>query len=552
MDVEQPFEIGEFTLDPTRLTASGPHGEVHLGPKIMAVAAYLADRVGHVVPREAMIRDIWGGYPGADQSLSNAVSCLRRTLQDSAREPRLIQTIPKRGYRLLDTATRIAGRHGVAVLPFRNIGADAENEYLCEGLAEELLNALARVPELRVTARATAFAVARRELSVADVGRRLDVDHAFEGGVQRVAGRLRISVRLLETHSETQIWARDFRTEWANLFEIQDSIARAAIQELKRHLELPTAPPPLDASLAVDPEAYVCFLKGRYFWYRDNIDPGKALEYFHKAIELAPGYAARAMSLDPDAADANFSNGYSQFYMAWDCIGAEAAFRKALDRNPEHILALCFLADVLVVQGRDAEAWEVVQRLLRLDPISAWCHFIASGMAYWMRDFDTAAEWAQEGLNLEPGYPMCLWVAAAATAASGHVDKAMPLARQLEQRAGKVDLLLGYAAAVYAICGVRDAAQKILGEFRRRDRARNVSPVALSLALTPLGHEEEAISALRAAYDGRNTPLFNISRDPVFDPIRHRWDFQEILLEAGFPIVGRGAGPATSARPRSA
>jgi TolB-like protein len=568
MPRERPFQIGEFTFDPNQLTVSGPEGVFRLAAKLMAVAAYLANRAGEVVTREELIRDVWDDYPSADQSLSNAVSGLRRLLDDARHTPQLIQTVPKRGYRLLASQTRVTTTHGMVVLPFRNIGEDPEDQYLCEGLAEELLNALARVAGLRVVARSAVFAMAQQEFSLEEVGCRLDADLAIEGGVQHIGSQVRVWVRLVDMASAGQLWSREFRMEWANLFELQDVITRAVMQELEAHLGLkPPAADVLDDALPVDPEAFACYLKGRYFWYRENLDPGKALAHFHRSIELAPhyappyaglvdcyctyaywqllpqpiaramalDYAARAREIDPDSTDGHFSQGYTLMYMAWDWMGAEAEFRRALERKPEHLLALSFLALCCVTQRRDAEGWELSRRLLRADPVSGWCHFIAGGMAYLMRDFHTAAEWATQGLELAPGSATCLWCASVSLAELGDVEAALPLIRQLEQAVPDSDFILSCAAAGYALCGARSEAEAGLRELRRRDRKRGVSPLVLARALAPLGYEDEAIEALQTAYDHRITPLFDISRHTVFDRLRHRPEFQKILQDLGLP-----------------
>ena len=571
MEPEIPFRIGEFEFDPERQTVSGPEGEVHLEPKPMAVAAHLAARPGRLITRDELIRAVWDDYPGADQSLSNAVSRLRAVTADSAQSPRIIQTVPRRGYRLRAAAAGDARRKGIAVLPLRNLGNDPGDEYLAEGLAEDLINSLSRVSGLRVVARTASFALASRDATIDELAERLDVDYVLEGSVQRSDDQVRIRVRLVEAGSASQVWAEDYRLDWSDLLRIQDAITSSVMDQLHTELGFDLPKSSRQSTRSVHPDAFALYLKGRYFWDRENTNPGKALNYFLKAIELDPDfaapyaglvdcyctyavwqlmdqdearikgldYAARALNLDPDSPDARFSYGYAQFYFGWNWDEAYRAFHQALERDPEHILATAFLGMLCAVLRRDDEARRLAERLVEIDPVSTWCAYFTSIISYYLRDFERAAWWAKETLELTPGFLPCLWLGGSSLAHLGRVDEAIPIIRELENRCGQADLFRGCAIASYAVCERRGEAERAFTELKRHDGERGVSPLVFSLTLAALGRADEALAALQEAYEEHNATMFYISREPFIDPIRHRPEFRDLLrrlrLPPGFP-----------------
>lgn len=565
MSERAAFRLGAVSFDPSKNEVSGPGGRLHLEPRVMDFAVFLAQRPGKVVTRDELIESVWNGYPSADQSLTNAASKLRRALNECGGEPTRLQTIPKRGYRLSTDGLESAEKHGLAVLPFRNLSDDAENDFLCEGLAEELLNALSRLSGLRVAARSASFALAQREIPLIELGRQLNVDYAIEGGVQKARGEIRVRVGLVEARTETQVWADNFRWDSTDLLSLQDAITDAVINELRRRLNLQTHSERIAAHPSVNSEAYACYLKGRFFWDRDNANPGKALEYFHKAIELAPDfaapyaglvdcyctyavfqlmpqaearangltYAARALSLAPESPDVRFSYGYAQFYFAWDWDRAEAAFREALERDPEHMLATSFLGLLLTALHRHAESRALVRRLLALDPVSSWRLYFAAQLTYYMRDFESAAQWAKNTLEVTPGFLPCAWIASSSLAQLGRTGQAMPLVEELERNCGDADLFLAFAACVYVELGAHNKAEHALAELQRRDRERGVDPMVFVSPCAMLGYENEAIKMLQAGYEEHNAAIHYLSVGQFVDPIRHRPEFQEILKSVG-------------------
>lgn len=575
MGCDKP-ELGGVELETDRSRLTGPDGSAHVEPRVIEVAMMLHRHGDEVVSRDFLIKSIWRNYPGADSSLTNAVSKLRHHLARVGGDPSVIETIPKRGYRAKIPRPRAAPARepegpGLAVLPFRNLGGDTEDDHLCEGLAEDVLNTLGHFSELRLAARASTFALVNRNLPLPELGEYLGVDYALDGSLRRTDHGIRISVTLAATVDQTQIWSSEFESSEGELEGLKTRIARALLTEAFGHTSVdPTA---LIASrgAAENPEAYNAFLKGRFLWYRENTNPGKALEQFHHAIELAPdfalpyaglvdcyctygiwqmipqhearekalAFAEQAMTLAPELPDVQFSHGYAQFYARWRWSSAARIFQRVLEQSPKHIAASSFLAHLHAVLGRDEEAARLGERLVEIDPASWWCWYFRGLCSYWMRDFQLAAHCASESLELNPGIQPGLYIASSSLAHLGQFEEALERARELEVTGGHIDPFLAVAACVYALCGAHGDSDRALAELRRRDRERGVSPAVFSLLHAVRGDEDEAIGNVQAMYAQANMAMFLIAREPLFDRIRSRPEFHEILDAVGLPSPAR-------------
>lgn len=292
----------------------------------------------------------------------------------------------------------------LAVLPFRNIGGDRENEYFCEGLAEDLLNVLSRVDGLRVAARSSAFAFRDGTSDVRAIGEKLNVANVLEGSVRKSDGRLRIAVRLVDTADGYQRWTEVFDRQQDDIFKIQDEISHAVFDAL--HVEVYGAKRPLVAPGTSDVQAYNLYLMGRHqFHKRTETSLRSALRFFEQATERDPNFAlpytgladsysllsasgegygqlpvdeaialaapmvARALELDPRLAEAHASRGFLE-RLREDPLAAEGALRRALELNPDYSMAHAWLGLTLTDLGRLQEAHAEYQRAYDADPLS--------------------------------------------------------------------------------------------------------------------------------------------------------------------------------------
>jgi len=295
-------------------------------------------------------------------------------------------------------------QRSLAVLPFRNIGGDRDNEYFCEGLAEDLLNVLSRVEGLRVAARSSAFAFRDGLSDVRTIGEKLNVATVLEGSVRKSNGRLRITVRLLDTADGFQRWTEVFDREQGDIFKIQDEISRAVFDAL--HVEVYGAKRPRIVPGTRDIEAYNLYLMGRHqFHKRTEESLRSAVRFFEQATERDPGFALpytgladswsllsasgegygqmpveeaiaraaplveKALELDPNLAEAHASRGFLD-RLREDSAGAERALRRALELNPDYSMAHAWLGLTLTDLGRLREARAEYERAYEADPLS--------------------------------------------------------------------------------------------------------------------------------------------------------------------------------------
>src|SRR5712691_5451413 len=231
------------------------HGvRVRLHGQPLQILTALIRQPGQVVTRKEFQQQLWAGstFVDFDQGLNAAMNRLRQALGDSADQPRYIETLPRRGYRFVasvqdtdqtmaEVKVAVAAGHAqpgrqqpsIAVLPFANLSADKENEYFSDGLAEEIVNALARLPGLRVASRTSAFAFRGKDQDVSQIGQALKVSNVLEGSVRRAGNRIRVSAQLIDASAGFQLWSERYDREMTDVFAIQDEISRAIVDTLK-------------------------------------------------------------------------------------------------------------------------------------------------------------------------------------------------------------------------------------------------------------------------------------------------------------------------------
>lgn len=324
--------------------------------------------------------------------------------------------------------------NSIAVLPFVNMSADPENEYLCDGLAEELLNALSRIDDLKVAARTSAFSFKGTKTSINSIGQLLGVRTILEGSVKRSRDRVRITVKLINASDGYQIWSERFDRELNDIFAIEDEITLAVVESLKLKVfgEKREA---LIKRYTQNAEAYQLYLMGRFQFNKFNEEGcTKAIDYFEQTLALekdyAPAYAgiaeacgiqwyvstytnpelverereavARAIELAPGLAESYRSRALLRCYVDWDFAGAGEDYRKVLELNPNDALAHAWYALWLAAMGEKEKAVKSAKRARALDPLSV-SGAIMSGWAMWFSgQYDGALDAAIACLEIDP------------------------------------------------------------------------------------------------------------------------------------------------------
>ncbi len=514
------FRLGEWQAYPLRNLLVGPPGEVHIEPKVMQVLEQLAANAGEVVERDHLLETLWGGRAMSDEPLTRCIATLRRVLDDSPKEPRFIQTIPK------------------------------------HGLADELSNQLTKVRGVRVAARTSAFAFKGENKDITEIARQLRVAFILTGSVRQADDQLRIAVQLTEASSGFNVWSETWDRQFTDIFEIQDEIARAVTDALRVELlnEIP-------AAQRTDPQAYALYLKGREAYFeRVEPDAGEAGPQLDEALSLL----THALALDPEYAPAWAQVAWTHFQRGqWmredpsDVFAlAEAAAHRAISIDPANASALTALGAVSDLWHRDSvSAAKWYGKALSVAPRSPLL------LNYYRLLFDrheasagslniAIAVYEYDPLNIRTLLNLALtyWTSGMREAAREHLE----LARQMQPNANRVLVFdasfaymegdfekaarlsesghqVIYSCAMHRL-GAHEEARSLLKKLRESE-----SPYALSLAEVNacIGEHDRAFEWLQRAYEQRLPMLRNIRTNYYLESLRDdpRWD--ELVSRVG-------------------
>jgi adenylate cyclase len=272
----QFYEFGPFCVDANKRLLARDGSPVPLTPKVFDTLLHLVQHSGTALGKDEIMKAIWPDTLVEENNLNQNISILRRVLGDGRTEPRYIATVPGYGYQFVakvrssrerSSALSPADGASIAVLPFTNLSADSSNQYFCDGLAEELINALAKLEQIRVVARTSAFSFKDKEADVREIGRKLKVSTVLEGSVRKSGNRLRITVQLINAVNGYHLWSERYDTEMQDIFDVQDEITLAVVGALKLKL-LGKEKSAILKHHTENPSAYLLYLKGQYYRWR--------------------------------------------------------------------------------------------------------------------------------------------------------------------------------------------------------------------------------------------------------------------------------------------
>ena len=447
----------------------------------------------------------------------------------------------------------------IVVLPFSNLSADPDNEYFCDGLAEELINALTKIERLRVVARATAFSFKGEKIDIRDVGKRLNVEAVLEGSVRKAGERLRVTTQLSNVHDGYQLWSEKYDRKMDDIFAVQDEITLTIVDKLKIEL-LGEQKKAVVNHYTEDIEAYHLYLKGRYFGYTR-----KAVEFFEKAIEKDPAYAPayagladiysglglvaflppdkaftmaksaaeKALEIDDTLAEAYCSLGLFKFWLDHDWVGAELDFQRAIDLDPGHAAAHCWLANLLVWKGETDKAIAEVMRAQELDPLSAITQAMVSFILYCARRFDEAIEHARQAVEIEPDSIVALYLGALPYKEKQMYVEAISMLEKAVNLSKRRPYFLALLGHFLGISGKKNEARKILEELVERSTQEYVSALLFAWLHLALGDNEQALDWFEKAFNEGHGPYLIFVEDSVYDGIRTTPQFRKILKKIG-------------------
>jgi serine/threonine protein kinase/Tfp pilus assembly protein PilF len=424
------------------------------------------------------------------------------------------------------------GPASIAVLPFANLSADPENEYFSDGLSEELLNALTRLPGLRVAARTSAFQFRGRNADIHEIGRLLNVDHVLEGSVRRAVNRLRITAQLSNVADGYHLWSERYDRVMADVFEIQDEITASIVKVLEPAL-LGTQKP-IARLHGHNVEAFERYLKGRHHWHHrtpQSLRTGMA--YFEEAIRLDPGYALahagladsyailiaygyippsegrskaqelarRAMALDPGLAESHFAMALCTFWAGEDWPDAEPHFTRALEIQPRSSMAHVYYGLYLASRHRFAEAATHTFEAAGLDTLSPFVHGIGALGMHVARRYDEAVSLAERSLELHPDFALGLWTLGLACCRVGQFERATAVLQRVMVLSNRAPIFVGLVGLTCGRAGRGAEAIALAEELETRSATEYVTPTALLMIRVGLRDRDKICDAMQACID---------------------------------------------------
>ncbi len=457
-------------------------------------------------------------------------------------------------------------KYSVAVLPFANMSPEPGQDYFCDGLAEEILNALSKIREFRVVARTSVFSFKGKNVDVRDIGKTFDADAVLEGSVRKTGDRLRITVRLVNVADGYQLWSESYDRDMVDVFAVQEEITLAILDKFQVKLRADQKERLLKR-YTENVEAYEYYLKGRYFWngrYAGGLQ--KALEFFNLAIGKdplhAPSYAGvadsfsilgmyglvqpkvafakakeslrRALEIDNQLGEAYASLGFINLFYDWDWEAAEAHFKEALALNPNDAIAHIWYSLYYYAMGRFDAALKEARRAQKLEPLSLVINTLLAVALYGAGRRDESFRFFESVTEMDPTFSFNFIYLGAACLADGRPQEAATAFEKLASLSN-APFPLGLLGHAQARAGRSDLALEILDRLTKIAKERYVSPYYFSVIWAGLGDKDKTLRHLEEAYEERESFLAVLNRWPFFEPFRSEPRFRAIEKKIGLP-----------------
>jgi adenylate cyclase len=451
-----------------------------------------------------------------------------------------------------------AQERSVAVLPFVDLSESKNQEYLCDGLSEELIHALAKVPGLRVAARTSAFSFKRQDVGVREIAKQLGVSNVIEGSVRRSGERVRVTAQLINARTGFHLWSDTIQHDMRDVFDFEDEITKAIVDALKVKL---TDSAPVRAAKG-DAEANDLYLQGLYFLNKSGEEGlRKALNVFQKALDddpkfnrawtgiariwirladayvkpldaypLAQASAEKALALDERDSVAHSVLGFSKRVLSWDHEAMVKGSKRALEIDPNSAPAHVWFGDTFRGYGDLNRAIEEYRIAARLDPLSAAVSDALAGGYMVAGRLDEAIAQGERTLELDPGYAYLDSTLANAYREKGLFDEAIMLYQKGEHFTGAPSRGLGIT---YARAGKRAEAERVLARFLAQREKRYISAAAIGLIYGALGNKDEAFRWLEQAYNDHDGVLTTIAFYPGSQSLRDDPRFIDLVKRVG-------------------
>ena len=567
------FHFGEFKLDQSRYRLERGDRLLRLEKRPMDLLILLAERSGELVSRDEIAEKLWGKdvFVDVEHSINTAVRKVRQVLHDDPDKPRFVETVVGKGYRFAAPVVCKNGKSeaqpaikSLAVLPLKNLSGDPSQEYLADGMTEELIGRLSGIQDLRVISRTSSMQFKDSKLSVPEIARALNVDAVVEGSVIRENDRIRVHAQLIRGATDEHFWSAIYDRDLRDVLALQSDVAQAIAKKVEVTVSA-REHERLVAARQVSPDAYEAYLKGRYYWNKRTGDSmQKAEQYFQQAIDGDPTYAAaysgladcnsglawhgfkspaeslpkayaaarKAIEIDPQSAEAHASLGLVLSHR-WDWADAEAEFRRALELDPRYANAHHWYGDYLSIKSRHDEALAEARRALELDPlnlmISTWV-----GLRYYLaHNYSGAIEQNRNSVELDSNFAAAHLLLGEDYIQAGFQSEAVSELTRAASLSGGSPLYTAQVAVALAAAGRTRDALRIACELETMSTKRYVSSYGLAQIYATLNNNKNTFKWLQTAFDNRAVWMGYLAVDPIFDHYRSDERFQDLLRRVG-------------------
>jgi eukaryotic-like serine/threonine-protein kinase len=594
--VTADLRVGRWLVQPSLNELRDGPTVRHLEPQVMDLLVFLASREGRVVSKDEIIDGVWEGRFIAEATLTRSIADLRRALGDRRARPEYIETIAKRGYRLVAAVSRghgegapgeRAARDGesgsappaepcLVVLPFANLGPES-SAYFGDGLTDEIINALTRLSGLRVISRTSAFAAHARGGDIAEIGCGLGGTHAIEGSVRQVGGRIRVTAQLIDVRTHCHVWSERYDRALSDVFAIQDEIAAGIARRLELTLEglaaRATAP-------TTSMEAYARLLEGRHHFRRGTREGmDRARQCFADAIKIDPRFAAahdalsevywslgfygmaapretfklafweslRALEIDDRSGETHALLAMLCKEVDYDWSEVDREFARALELDPRSPVvrfrhAICGLLS----RGRGAEAARELEAVVQNDPLSIVTRWWLAASYWFSRQPVRAREQAQRMIDIDPRHPLTHMILGTCLLTEGDLGGGVAAYETAAELGGRLPWLLGWLGLACGRAGQKDRAHALREELLAGGPSAYVSPFAIALISIGLDDRDGAFQWMDRAIEERDPFVIPLLSYPILDPLRS--DPRYLSLLAKMNLTASGPDRASSER----
>jgi TolB-like protein/DNA-binding winged helix-turn-helix (wHTH) protein/Tfp pilus assembly protein PilF len=620
------YTFGRFRLDGRSRVLFCSGELVALYPKAIDVLVFLVEKHGTVATKEELLEHVWPGTFVEESTLTRSISVLRKALGDTPGGHAYILTVPKRGYQFVamvreetDAASTppsldkpvpensrpstpvhtwqsalIAGgvlsvllaaggwlywsrfhsrsvlphRIMIAVLPVQNLTGDADREYISDGLTEGIIAQLGRInpDRLGVIARTSALTYKHSLKTVSQIGAELHVEYIVESSLRQSGDRLRITTQLIRVNDQTHLWSQDYDRAWRDLFTLQDDFTNAVASGIRLELAA-AAHQPLLSTRSINPDAYMAYLEGRFYWNQRNVPAlERAIVHLRQATELDPNYALaysgladaycslgvigdvaaaevfpkariaaeKALALDSSLAEVHTSLAYVKFSYDWDWNGAEAEFKRAIALNPNYATAHQWYGQFLRLMGREEEAITEGQKSLDLDPVSLIINVEAGLPYHYLQRYDEALRHYRKALEMDPHFALAHHDIGWVLEAQGKYSEAI---EEFERavRISDVAALWSALGHAYGVAGRHQDAVRVLHKLADLRKEHYVSPNYDATVYLGIGDFDKAMDLYEKSYEERCWAMVWFRIGHNLKPLRGTPRFERLLLKMKFP-----------------